>query len=97
MAYVDLNNSCFQRKYLLAWRRGKTLCSVCEKERQCTDIFTRTGLQHHYRIFHKDLQCNDFSVIEGVQSLRTWVAQETRANLEVLSEQRKSLVGTVKF
>ena len=82
---------------MLAWRRGKTLCSVCEKERQWTDIFTRTGLQHHYRIFHKDLQCNDFSVIDGVQSLRTWVAQETRANLEVLSGQRKSLVGTVKF
>ena len=101
MAYVDLkmdlNNSCFQRKYLLAWRRGKTFCAACETERQCTDVFTRTGLQHHFRICHKDLPFSNINLKDGVQSLRTRVAHETRENLEALSEQRKSLVGNVRF
>ena len=65
-------------KTVLAWHRGKTLCSVCEKkEAMYTEIFTCTGLQHY----------SIFSVRDRVQSLRKWVSQETRANLEVLSEQ----------
>ena len=48
-----------------------------KKEAMYTEIFTCTGLQHY----------SIFSVRDRVQSLRKWVSQETRANLEVLSEQ----------
>ena len=94
MAYVDLNNSCYQRKFLLAWRRGKACCAVCVTEKQCTNIYTRIGLQQHYRIRHNKLGFSDLTVRDGVQTLRTLVANETRENLEALSEQRKKSVNT---
>ena len=57
-AYVDLNNSCFQRKFLLAWHRGKTFCAVCETERQSTDVFTHFIYWNRYRAFDTDIGRN---------------------------------------
>ena len=79
------------RDLLVAWRSGNVCCSVC-----CTGnpvTFTRDGLQHHYRMVHKNIEFEEPKVEEGVNALRRLVASETLENLMTLSKNRSELVG----
>ena len=92
MAYINLNNSCPRRDFLVAWRSGKTCCSICCNQNPAT--YSRNGLQQHYRMMHKSLEFNDITLKDGVSASREFVASETWQNLMTLSEQRSKSVGT---
>ncbi len=92
MAYINLNNSCPRRDFLVAWRSGKTCCSICCNQNPAT--YSRNGLQQHYRMMYKSLEFNDITLKDGVSALREFVASETWQNLMTLSEQRCKSVGT---
>lgn len=95
MAFVNLNNSCPQRQFLLAWRDGKICCSLCGF--QNTYAFSRNGLRNHYRASHKTAEFSDSAFKDGAKVLREFVTNETRENLITLSEQRRKSVGSTLF
>ena len=89
---LNLNNSCPRRDFLVAWRSGKTCCSICCSENLAT--YSGNGLRQHYRMMHKDVDFSDVTMNEGINALRGFVASETRQNLMNLFEQRSKSVGT---
>ena len=92
MAYINLNNSCPRKDFLVAWQSGKTCYSACCSQNPAT--FFCNELQQHYRMMHKNLEFNAIMMKDGVRALRKFVVSETWQNLTTLPEKRSKSVGT---
>ena len=91
MAFINMNNSCPRKDFIVSWRSGNTCCSICCVRNPTT--FSHAGLQQHYRLMHRNMDFTDVSVKEGVDALHKFVVLETRQNLTNLFELRSKSVS----
>ena len=87
----DINAS---KRFLTAWKNGKVVCPHVECK-QNKILLEASGLVHHYRIMHPNISnANDDQLLisEGKAILRDLMSQETRNNLNLLSDMRRKQV-----
>ena len=63
-----------QKYYLLALRNNKVLCPVCGKK---SAIFSRQGLNLHYKTMHKNNVFSEEVLVEGDALVRQCASEET--------------------
>ena len=87
---ISLSTTSTQRYYLLALRNNKVLCPVCGKT---SAIFSRQGLNLHYKTMHKNNVFSEEVLVEGDALVRQCASEETLSNIMTLSERRREEVS----